>query len=161
MPLKKQEIYQKIIESLEQELNTMIQSAKNAKDAATNEESKAENKYDTRGLEASYLAGAQAKRATELREMINLFKTTPVQNYDSTTPIGHTALVKLQHDDHITWYFVAPQEGGLTLHYQDYTIFVISPFSPVGQALMGRKQGDEFELEIKNEIREYEIISVQ
>ena len=29
---------------------------------ATHEESKPENEYDTRGLEASYLAGAQGKR---------------------------------------------------------------------------------------------------
>lgn len=161
MPLKKDEIYQAIIESLENELEAMIQSAKDSRDAATNEESKAENKYDTRGLEASYLAGAQAKRAAELREMINLFQTTNLQNFDENTPIGHTALVKLQHDDHITWYFVAPQEGGLTLHHGEHTVFVISPFSPVGQSLMGRKQGDEFELEIKGELREYEILSVR
>ena len=37
-------------------------------EAATNEESKAENKYDTRGLEASYMAQAQSLRVSELKK---------------------------------------------------------------------------------------------
>ena len=66
--MKKQELISAFITQLERDLVTMKEAARNTLQAATHEESKAENEYDTRGLEASYLAGAQSKRAAEIED---------------------------------------------------------------------------------------------
>ena len=158
--MDKSKIFQMIIDALESELNTMIDAAKNNREAATHEESRAENKYDTRGLEASYLAGAQAKRAKELQDLILLYKGTMVQNYNSKTPIDHTALVELSYQGQKKLYFLAPKEGGKAITYNKKEIFVVSPNSPIGEALMGRLQGDEFDIEINDEVRDYKILTV-
>ena len=54
-----------IVESLRQQLKAQyeraIKALEGAHEAATGEDTKAESKYDTRGLEASYLAAGQAE----------------------------------------------------------------------------------------------------
>ena len=66
--MDKRKIIEAIRRQLEKDLNVLKEAALIAYEAATNEESKPENEYDTRALEASYIAGAQAKRAGELEE---------------------------------------------------------------------------------------------
>src|SRR4051812_18493840 len=67
---RKQELIQIIMAQLNSELELITQSAKAAHEAATHEESRAEDSHDTRGLEASYLAGAQMARAEALKKTI-------------------------------------------------------------------------------------------
>ena len=64
-------------------------AAKDAKENATGEETKSDGKYDTRAIEAAYLAGAQAKQAEKLA---NKF-TVPFQQ---ASRIGQGLSNKLQ-----------------------------------------------------------------
>lgn len=87
-----------VVEYLEKLLNALLDSAKEAKDAATNEESKAENKYDTRGLEASYLAGAQAERAGVLLRAIDTIRKMTILSFNDQKPIQSSAIVEVEMD---------------------------------------------------------------
>ena len=62
-----------ILAHLEIELEALLKGAKASFAAATDPDSKAENKYDTRTLEASYVARGQAQRVTELQEALHAF----------------------------------------------------------------------------------------
>ena len=66
--LDKAKLVETILKSLEKDLEVLREAEKSTREAATHEESKPENEYDTRGLEASYLAGAQSKRIIETEE---------------------------------------------------------------------------------------------
>ena len=55
-----------IIDKLQADLAVAKDALKASHEAATHAESKAENKYDTRGLEAAYLADGQRKRVHEI-----------------------------------------------------------------------------------------------
>lgn len=70
----KKKLIELICAQLEKDLQTAIAAAVATYEAATHEESKPENEYDTRGLEASYLAGAQSKRAGEIEELLAICK---------------------------------------------------------------------------------------
>ena len=72
--MTKPQVIQKIIETLQAELETYTRVAKASHTEATAEENRAENKYDTRGLEASYLAAGQANKVVELEESIAAFE---------------------------------------------------------------------------------------
>ena len=48
-------------------LETMVGASR---DEATNAESRPENKYDTRALEASYLAAGQGARLADLKQLV-------------------------------------------------------------------------------------------
>ena len=67
--MNKSEVIRKIIEALRSEFETYIRAAKFSYAEATAEENRAENKYDTRGLEASYLAAGQANKVAEIERV--------------------------------------------------------------------------------------------
>jgi hypothetical protein len=124
----------------------LTQSALAAKQAATHSESKAEDQYDTRGLEASYLAGAQAKRVGELEAFLGQLRHWDFRPFSATTPIASTALVELRGEEKTLFCLLLPEGGGRSLDYEGKTIQITTPQSPLGEVLLGRKQGDEIEL---------------
>src|SRR5580698_3382123 len=112
----KQKLIAAFIVQLESDLVSMKEAARAAHEAATHEESKPEDQYDTRGLEASYLAGAQAKRAEEIRQLLIMYKFLPLRPYgahQSDDVICATALVEMDVRGTRAFYFIAPQGGGL------------------------------------------------
>src|SRR5689334_17213217 len=94
--LNKRNLILAIIEQLETDLSVVKQAALATLEAATHEESKPENEYDTRGLEASYLAGAQAKRVAEIDQALNIFRTTGLTDFGPKDPVQTTALVEIE-----------------------------------------------------------------
>jgi len=158
--LDKTKLVAKIIQHIEEDLNVLIRSALAAREAATHEESKSEDKHDTRGLEASYLAGAQAKRAAEMQELLLLYSKMPVQNFINLDSVQPMALVNLEYDEKFQWIFIVPKAGGSAVQMGDVLVQLVTPISPLGEELMGRKAGDEFELKVSGKIKEYKILDV-
>jgi len=140
-PVHKADLIQKIIEALSAEIEAYSRSARTARDEATNEQSKAENKYDTRGLEASYLARGQSRQAMETADALRQYQELPPKEFSAKTPIGIGALVEIQALEERTLYFIGPCAGGTEVHQDDREIFVITAQSPLGQELLGKLQG--------------------
>lgn len=160
--MDKSELIKHIIQKLESDLADAITAAQATYQAATHEESKPENEYDTRGLEASYLAGAQAKRVAEIEETLYLFQHTKIRTFTQQDSIASTALVLVQQENKPAHYvFIMGKGGGQILKFQDHSIQVITPNSPLGEALIGMKATDSVIVETGRQTREYEIISVQ
>ena len=113
---------------------------------ATHAESKAENKYDTRSLEASYLARGQAERVGQLRHVHSF-----LASLDDTTPhdaIGVGTFAQLEDEDgHIRWLLVAPVGGGLEAEVDGTTVSLVTPKAPLGRSLLGLEADDDVELE--------------
>ncbi len=159
--MKKQKILDLLLEDLKKNLESLVHTALVAKDAATGEESKAENKYDTRGLEASYLAGAQAKRVEELRETIYKLQKIQLRNFDKTEAVGITAVVKVNIDGSIEKnFFILPSAGGQKVFVDGTTYHVITPESPVGSLFLGKKTRSFFQVKIQQKEFEYEIVDI-
>ena len=158
--MNKRKILQKIIAQLVDELSVYVRAAQASHAEATHEQSKAENKYDTRGLEASYLARGQSRQAAELESAIAAFEKLDVRKFASGEPIDVGALVELEHDGERTLYFVGPKAGGTEVTYDRREILVITPQSPLGEQLHGRKQGDRLKLDIGGARSDYAILSV-
>ena len=77
--MNKRALIKKIVAKLADELETYFRAAQFSRAEATHESSKAENKYDTRGLEASYLARGQSKQAAEIKSAIAAFEELPAK----------------------------------------------------------------------------------
>ena len=158
--IDKEALIAQIMEDLEGRLAALYQSAKAAYEGATHEESKAEDKYDTRGLEASYLAGAQAKRTEELEDAIARYRNLKSRSFGDNDPIALTALVQLEVDGRDSLYFIGPEAGGTRLIQGGENITVITPKAPLGKKLIGSLADDEFNLTIGGVKRSYTIVSV-
>ena len=144
--MNKRVIIKKIIARLTEELQVYFRAAQFSRAEATHESSKAESKYDTRGLEASYLARGQSKQAAELEAAIAEFEKLSVRNFGAGEPIDLGALVELEHGGENLFYFIGPRAGGTEVLHDKKEILVITPQSPLGEQLMGKKSGQEPQL---------------
>jgi transcription elongation GreA/GreB family factor len=159
--MNKRAIIQKIVARLTEELLVYFRAAQFARAEATHESSKAENKYDTRGLEASYLARGQSKQAAEIEAAIAEFEKLPVKKFGADEPIGLGALVELEHGGEKSFYLIGPRAGGTEVVHDKKEIFVITPQSPLGEQLLGKKRGEQPQLNFGGTRQPAKIIRVE
>ena len=159
--MSKRSIIKKIIARLTDELEIYFRAAKFSRAEATHESSKAESKYDTRGLEASYLARGQSKQAAEIEAAIVEFEKLPAKKFGAGEPIGPGTLVELETGGEHLFYFIGPRAGGTEILHDKKEILVITPQSPLGEQLMDKKSGDKLQLKFGEEIRAAKIMSVE
>lgn len=157
--MNKRDLLARIIAQLETELKLITTAALATHAEATDEENKAEDKYDTRGLEASYLAHGQSKAAEEASLALTQFSALPVRDFPADEPISLGALVTLEGRAR-SLYFVGPRAGGTEIQLGVDTVLVITPQSPLGRQLMGRKQGATVQLDLGGKRSEWRITAV-
>ena len=144
--MNKRAIIQKITAKLVSELEVYFRAAQFSRAEATHESNKPENKYDTRGLEASYLARGQSKQAAELEAAIAEYQKLGVKKFAAGDAINIGALVELEHGGESSLYFVGPRAGGTEVIHDKKEILVITPQSPLGEQLIGKQAGDQPQL---------------
>lgn len=159
--MNKGELLKQIVASLRENLAMLDKAARASHAEATHESSKAENKYDTRGLEAAYLAGGQARQAKELMDSIEIYNSLHTKNFPGDEPIDLTALVELESEGTRGIYFVGPKNGGLDIECCGKEVTVITPQSPLGQNLMGKRVGQRWTAQVGGSTLHYRIVSVQ
>ena len=158
--MNKTQLLKQIVASLSESLDVLEKAARASHAEATHESSKAENKYDTRGLEAAYLAGGQARQAKDILESIKVYRALAPRDFAPDEPVDLTALVELESDGMASTYFIGPKNGGLEVEFEGKEITVITPQSPLGQNLMGRKSGHRWTAKLGGSNAKYRIASV-
>ena len=138
--MNKQAILDAILASLTKDLEAVTRGARDSAAAASDPDSKAENKYDTRTLEASYVARGQAQRVVELQEAVQIFGGLSGNDCEPGAAITLGALVTLNGEDH---YYVGPASGGTAVFWEGQEILVVTPLAPLGQKLLGKRAGEK------------------
>lgn len=124
--------------------SAMEQMVTMSRDEATNDQTRPENKYDTRALEASYLAAGQGQRLLELNRLRDwVMGLDPLSAPPEAVGVG--SLLGLSTNDQVRWLLLAPIVGP-TLQVGDIELSVISTASPLGRALLGLEPGDSAEV---------------
>ena len=148
--MNKRALIRKIVARLTEELEVYFRAAQASRTEATHEQSKAENKYDTRGLEASYLARGQSRHAAEIQSAIAAFEKLDARQFGAGELIDVGAFVELELNGETAAYFIGPKAGGTEVLHDKREVLVITPQSPLGEQILGRKQGDVLKLKIGN-----------
>ena len=133
-------------------------AAEEAREGATSREKRVDSRV---AIENGNLARAQmgrARRAERELEAVEGFSPGPLA---AGAAIGLGALVEIEADDtgEGRTLFIAPVGAGLTLHGPggDGDFVVITPASPIGRALLGRRVGDVIDVTAGGEVREWAI----
>ncbi len=158
--MNKQKIIEQVVLKLEKEIAFVTDAARAAHLAATHEESRAEDSHDTRGIEASYLAGAQANRVAELKKQCLILKTLVLPVFKSTDAIALGALVELDLEGRRSLYLLVETGGGLSAVVDEKTVHLLTLQAPLGDALLGKRAGEGVEIEAQNTVREYVVKKV-
>jgi transcription elongation GreA/GreB family factor len=151
-----------IIEQLQLELSTAVAASQQAHDSATHSENIADNKYDTLAVEAAYLAHGQSIRIAELKQSIALYQhfQRPTFNAGATIQLG--ALVCIEDDqEQQRRLLIGPAAGGLSIDSAQGPIQVITPTTPLGQVLMGKRVDDEVDWQINQRKESFSIVDIE
>jgi transcription elongation GreA/GreB family factor len=159
----KETFLQNILDQLKYNLDSLITIAEKEKSFAISNEMQAEGKYDTRKVEASYLAGAQARRVQELKNNYSLFKNLICEDYSQDEELKVGSLIeciKEENQKYLTCYFfISPGAGGQSFELNNKNVQIVSQSSPIGKALLSANVGEEFELTVKNRKVHYTVSS--
>lgn len=145
--MSKETLRAQIIARLQADLDLQLGAARLAHDEAISEESRAENKYDTHSQEAAYLAEGQSRLVREVADSIALYQSLPLPGFTAGSAASVGALLEVGRPGRSTWYFLGPRAGGLELALPDgREVLVVTPASPLGRQLNGRRTGEAVEL---------------
>ena len=155
-------LQQLIHERLQADLALAQRAAQSAHEAATHEENIAENKYDTLGLEASYLAAGQSRRVEEIRQALAAWEGLRLRSFDGAQGIQLGALVWLVDARGVEQcLLLGPDGAGLKVTLDAQQVRVISPRAPLGQRLLGCGPGDEIEIRVGDRLQRFEILRAE
>ena len=162
--MDKTDVHKAITSALLARYETAKWAAKQAHDAATNEESVAENKYDTFGLEASYLAHGQSQRVLECEKDWLVFDKKQPVIFAEEDVIELWCLIALSELDSSNttkkYFFISPCTGGLSVEIKGQRVYLVTTATPVGKLLFGKTLGDEVELPQNGRQIAYEITTI-
>lgn len=155
-------LQQQVLKRLAEDLLQTEQAARAAHEAATHEENIAENKYDTLGLEAAYLATGQARRAEAIRQAMTHWRQFRPHPYSASQGIQLGALVCLvDSDDKQQQLFLGPDGGSMKLVNSAELVQVISSKTPLGRAMLGKFEGDEVSIQVASMRQQFEVLWVR
>ncbi|AQS35861.1 GreA/GreB family elongation factor [Shewanella psychrophila] len=174
--LDKQLILDRIISGLELAKLAAMSAAKQAHETATHSETVAKSKYETFGLEASYLAHGQAQRVAECEAELVAYRALNLACFSDISGIDVSALVTIEDEQGIeNTYFIGPGAPGMKISInigkdkdiepsccklpdrEQREVIVITPSSPLGKSLMGKYLDDTVGLNIGDQPKVYEI----
>ncbi len=159
--LSKVKVLTRFLEQVSGEIVALTASARAAHQAATHEESKAEDRHDTFAIEASYLAAGQSVRVMELEKV-----RTELEGYLTGTRESEIvvpgSLLSYESDGVVHWVLMAKSGGGFRTSLgeegaQALAVQILSTTSPLGSEFLGLRAGDEIEVEIRGSVREFRI----
>ncbi len=144
--LERDDVLLALRDCLRDRLARAQEAVQQAFDAATHEEARAENKYDTRALEQSYLSAGQTERVTTLRRQLTALHhlSLPAGPFELVVP---GAMVEVELEDARgtveRTLLVLPLDVGEAVEVAGATVHVVGMEAPLAKALHGREVGDE------------------
>jgi transcription elongation GreA/GreB family factor len=108
------------------------------------------------------IARGHLQRSTQAREALDALDTVRLKVFRKGEPIGLGAVVEIEGDEGGKTLFLAPAGAGVELVAPggDGFFQVVTPSSPFGRALMGKREGDLIEVTLQGQLTEWSIVSV-
>jgi len=101
----------------------------------------------------------ESPRRAEIESLLVMYRFLPSRTYAPSDPIIPTSLVELKIREVVSYAFIAPRGGGFITVVEGVPLQVLSPNSPLGEALLGKKTGDHVSIEVRDELRDYLIVA--
>lgn len=157
-----------LVEQLTEQLRASAHVARKAGEAAAEEAragaTPAEKREDARvALESAGLARGQKERAARTAAEVAVLETFRPRPLPARAPISLGAIVEVEDGSQGRTFFLAPVGAGVELTGPggDGYLSVVTPASPVGKAVMGRRLGDTIEVVVNGEPVEWAITFVE
>jgi transcription elongation GreA/GreB family factor len=162
--MDKRFLVEQLSERLRQASNVARKASQAAAEVAREGATPAEKREDARtALEFGGLAKGQKERADRLAAELSTLAIFNPKRFSAQTPISLGAIVEVEDESLGRTFFLSPVGAGIELTGPggDGFLSVVTPVSPIGKAVLGRKVGDTVDVVIQNEPREWTITYVE
>jgi transcription elongation GreA/GreB family factor len=162
--MDKKFLVEQLSERLRQASAVARKASQVAADVAREGATPAEKREDARtALEFGGLAKGQKERADRMAAELSTLATFHPQRLSVRMPITLGAIVEVEDESLGRTFFLAPVGAGIELTGPggDGFLSVVTPISPIGKAVIGRKVGDTVDVVIQDEPREWTITYVE
>jgi transcription elongation GreA/GreB family factor len=161
--MDKRFLVEQLSERLREASHVARKASQAAADVAREGATPAEKREDARtALEFGALAKGQKDRADRMAAELGTLAIFCPKKFSPQTPISLGAVVEVEDGESGRTFFLAPVGAGIELTGPggDGFLSVVTPVSPIGKAVLGRKVGDSVEVTIQDEPREWTITYV-
>jgi|SRR5450759_4035452 transcription elongation GreA/GreB family factor len=162
--MDKKFLVEQLSERLRQASHVARKASQVAADVAREGATPAEKREDARtALEFGGLAKGQKERADRMAAELSTLAIFHPRKLSAQMPITLGAIVEVEDESLGRTFFLAPVGAGIELTGPggDGFLSVVTPISPIGKAVLGRKVGDTVDVVIQNEPREWTITYVE
>jgi len=161
--MDKQFLVEQLSERLRQSASVAKKASQAAAEIARDGATPAEKREDARvALEFSGLAKGQTARAARVAAEISTLDVFRPAKLAPKGPISLGAIVEVEDGEMGRTFFLAPVGAGVELTGPggDGFLSVVTPISPIGKAVIGKRVGDTVEVMVQDEAREWTITYV-
>jgi transcription elongation GreA/GreB family factor len=155
---------QDLVAQLASQLSATARTALGARDAAAIEAREGatpdEKREDARAAhQLQTLGGAQQRRAQKALAEVDALATFRPPTQMSTIAVGAIVEIEDEETGEGRTFFLAPVGAGMTLSGPggDGLLSVVTPASPIGKAVLGRRVGDVVDVVVEGEPRGWQI----
>lgn len=159
--MNKEHVLQEVINHLLAQSETIEESAEKAREASIEAPSARQSRSDTTKAEMSWLSEGLTSSSAKIRKQVESLQKVDISPADY---VREGSLARLRDKRVIApeTYFILPVGSGIKVESKEgERVVVVTPDSPIGAALMGRKQGDVCNIQIPSGIREVVIELVE
>ena len=158
-----------LVDQLVEQLNTSARTALAARNAAAHEAKEGatpdEKREDARAAHQLQTMGkVQQSRAKQAQIDADSLATFRPAALSETAKISVGAIVEIEDAEsgEGRTFFLAPVGAGVTLTGPggDGHLSVVTPMSPIGKAVLGKKSGDIVDVTVEGDVREWQITYV-
>ena len=160
--MDKQILLDQLVDQLRASARAALSASGAAAEAAIDSATPSEKREDARAaIEFGSLAGAQSRRARRALAEIDALSGFRLEESRPGQTIRLGSVVEVEDLDTSVGrtFFLAPVGAGITLAGPDGdgVFSVVTPASPVGRAVVGRREGDVVEVNVDGEVHEWTI----
>lgn len=144
--VNKTHLKERLITMIKADIEKQLQSFESARQASIDAPGRMQSRYDTTGIESAWVADGLARA---LREKESNLKCLEAFHWtESNTYVSIGSIVKILSSDSPApeYFFVIPVLSGCELYENGLTITTLSPETPLGSALMGKKVREKIEV---------------
>jgi transcription elongation GreA/GreB family factor len=153
-----------LVERLRESAAVARKAGQAAEDEARHGATPAEKRENARvAMEFAGLARGQKERAGRAAAELSTLETFRPPRLPAGGPVAVGAIVEVEDGSQGRTFFLAPVGAGVELNGPDGDGFlsVVTPVSPIGRAVLGRRVGEAVEVTVEGEPREWTITYVE
>lgn len=139
----KARVIEAVIKKLEKDREVLRMNIESTMQAARDAPGRMESRYDSTKAEKSFLAASLQEHWAKAGHSLQLLKEFRLNEKDAPEEVGIGNLVEAQTRER-EFYMILPAGGGESVMSEELAseVVIITPYSPLGNSLLGRKPGD-------------------